>query len=69
MKANKLKRDLIVGIANELFRFNIENKKYKVSDEFSVDGKKYSVEKEVYASLKRQGLVSLVKLLQWRGEV
>lgn len=62
----KNKKELIAEIANQLFRFNIENKKCRVSDEFEVDKKKYSVKKEVYAWLKRKGMVSLVKLLEMK---
>lgn len=58
------KKELIAEIANQLYRFNIENEKWQVSDTFMVDGKQYSIQKEVFAWLKRKGFVNLVKLLK-----
>jgi hypothetical protein len=67
MKTNRekeKKEKLVEEVANQLYQFNWENKKYVVSDTFEVDGKKYSIQKELMASLKRKGYVSLVKLMQ-----
>ncbi len=60
----KMKKKLIYEVARELYQFNFENKKWAVSDEFEIDGKRYSIQKELYAWLKSEGFVSLVKLLE-----
>jgi len=59
------KKDLIFAVANELYQFNVLNKKYAVSDKFTVDGKEYSIRAEVFAYLKRKGYTQLLKLMEY----
>lgn len=62
---NRKKKELVTQVARDLYRFNIENKKYSVSENFSVDGVEYNIREEVFKWLKKEGYTNLLKLMEF----